>query len=204
MPAWAADFAEPILANIADRPPNFQDDISNEMNSRYYWGTNPGITFENGSLHLAKTNGGLDAGGGRVNDDTPDFVLEFDLTPRSIDPRGGVHVLFRYTYQGYYALGFFRDGAWNIVYSDHKTGDHTITSGESDQIGIDQTTKVILIVRRDEMAVTLNGQPAGYGRYTAPMDNGLTFSLYAPGGTTAVDIDNVRFWDLNSLKPKSE
>lgn len=204
IPAWVAEFAGPLLANLANRPPNFKDDVSNEKNSRYYWGKKPGITFENGVLHLTKTNGGLDAGHGRVNDDTPDFVLEYEMTPRSIDPRGGVHVVFRHTNQGYYALGFFRDGAWNIVYSD-KTGDHTITGGKTEQLGIDQKTKVTLIVRRDELALYLNGQPAGYGRYTAPMDdNEITFSLWAPGGTTAADFDNIKLWNLNSLKPKSQ
>jgi hypothetical protein len=205
LPAWVAEFAEPHLANISDRLPNFKDDFSNEKNSRYYWnaGLDPGITFENGVMHLTTTKGDINAGGGRVNADTRDFILEYELTPKSLDSSGGVHVIFRYSNSGYYAIGFYQDGTWKITFSD-KTGDHTLAAGQSDQIDIDQTLKVDLILRGPEMAFYLNSQPAGYGRAdTQKGNNGFNFNINAPNATTSVEIDNVKFWNLNNLYQKS-
>ena len=137
--------------------------------------------------------------------DGQDFILQFDLTPEEIDPSGGANVLFRSHSEGntdIYCWLAFRDSWWDIA-CENRSGDRQIAAGKTSRGITDRTTTVTLIVSGDEIALYLDGRPVGYGQDEDHLTgSGPHFDVYAPQGTTTVDIDNVKFWDLNNLKPE--
>lgn len=142
--------------------------------------------------------------GGRAKIDAVDFILEFDLTPTEIAPGGGFHLLYRYIAEGdYYLLGFYPDGEWEIGFQDDQRFNR-LAGGQTDQIVMGQTTKVIVIVSGDKMAVLLNGQPLGYAQGPSKRGEDNTFEVNGPNGDTSVEIDNIIFWDLQNLYSKTK
>ncbi len=180
IPAWVAEFAEPLLADTANRPPNLDEDFSGKY-GRYAWRKGPGVAISNGALDLSVTGSGPCTSTEQMNSN--DFILQYDLTPKVIDPSGSAGIVFRHTSQNNQDIFCWlavRDDWWDIA-CDNRSGDNSIASGSTQQRLGGRTTTVTLIINGDEMALYLDGEPAGYGQGGASMTGGgPNFCVHAP------------------------
>jgi alpha-tubulin suppressor-like RCC1 family protein/uncharacterized RDD family membrane protein YckC len=196
----ARAFAEPILAEVAARPPDFADDFSTASGRFVRWGSmSKGWTVVDGVFRAEVTDGWIDAGGSLV---ATDFVLKFEFVPRTVNDTSWLGVLFRMVHGDdgdlYYTLGFgLQNGGWGL--NRDKTGEapEFFADGETGAVGTDRTTRVTLIARGDEMAVFVNDEPLTYVRDSVVSGDWNFIAIDSPSGATQVEVDNVEFWRLD-------
>lgn len=190
-PAWVQDFAEPILAAIASRVPDFQDDFSTRAGG---WTLEEWCAIR-GRLEIE--NGEMTVSACRVWREIwyPDFVAEVDARFLPGAPPGS------------YWNFFYRHR--NIIPSD-SPGYTFYLNGDvdADVIGIEENTRlqgvalpgadvnhVLLIAKGQSFALYLNDRPVFYmlGEATWP-NGGMRLSI-----EDAVAFDNFRVWDISDL-----
>ncbi|KAF0108491.1 MAG: hypothetical protein FD146_1065 [Anaerolineaceae bacterium] len=217
-PAWIADFAEPILEAIANRPPTYQDDFSNPA-SGWYIGTTTGHPdvlisgdrrYSNGEYRVI-ANGATTAeptvcsGGPDENVGIhADFVAEFDVRFVSGN-EGDWQIQFHRIDKGLYSLSLDRDNVVRFSKCDPTPGCEGIASYSGGQINDGQEwNHMLLIVRGAKMAAYTNGSPILYlddKTYSDKFRAG-DFSLsVCNGGIVPMETrwDNFRLWDISDL-----
>jgi hypothetical protein len=190
-PAWVTDFAEPILAAIANRPPNFEDDFgpgSAGWKAAEWCGAR--LKYVEGELVIT------DCRVTRPNINYRDFVLEFDarILPEAAsdyqwvfhfrDIGGPAHAIHFYP-NGDVMVFFYRDNAHESLGYDFfraanpgYQSNHLLVIAKGAQKGIFLNTKPL---------VSVNALYPTYG----------DFRFFADG--TMLAIDNVRVWDIADI-----
>lgn len=183
IPAWINDFAKPILAAIENRRPDLENDYSTD--SKAFAACHPDSDCEvaGGVLVLKNTAHWAVF----VAADPNDFVWIMEFTPRVVNGTSGM---------GFGCPGllvYLSPATSSIFLIDTKIGEY-----RSD-IGKDITSRVLIIVKGNRVAIFLNDRPIYYrdglkneGRY-------LQFDTDQGSGSTEIHIDNVKFWRLNNI-----
>ena len=184
-------FAEPILAAIADRPPDFEDDFSTG---------NQGWVTDNNCGQIA-------AGRLRTNILTAEqttcgvhnpilgitnFVFEIDLTQLSTEIQGSAGVQWRHTPDGLYGVYVDVPGRRWVLQVEHLPGATQEWSGPA-------SGRIRVIARGSQFAVYINDTPVFYLRDDLYPNGEIDFSLSAGTGPLTVEFDNVKLWNLDNV-----
>jgi len=216
----AKEFADPILASIAERQPTFEEDFSSEQD---YWEAatvnfSPFGQPERGT-DIPLSNLVLD-GALRIQDEpteeltyepngingflnAEDFVLQFDFTLHDFSYGSKYFLGFREGENQAYGLeiSVTESGNGNWLLGAHQGGDGTTLVSGSTHLNIGQPNQIQLIVKSNQIALYKNGQPLTYLEDdTVTGDRTwMWFSSYKP---IDVEIDNLKFWDLEGANVK--
>lgn len=182
IPAWVTNFAEPILAAIKDRKPDFQDDFGPDTKGWVSGYPNLPISIEEGMLRLKQGGTAKNIFLRRM----PNFVLQVDITHPStccthvrINNNNSIYVS---TDHGQDSWGTCTDGAGCIG------------------VGYDATPidQIIVIVRDAQAGFYLNGIPVDYFKEPNLADIG-EFGNVEFFCDKYCEFDNVKFWNLDKV-----
>jgi predicted Ser/Thr protein kinase len=195
----ARTFAEPILAAIADRPPDFEDDFST---GGHGWRSCESYRIENGSLEISVPEGETFGGAQHSQMWASDFVFQMDARADVLERDSNVGILLRENilFGGSYSVSLFPQlrGRWMIY--DHVDGTDLAQGSAPDVVAMGQWMKVVIIARGSQFAVFVNDQPIDYFVDDTIPDGQNALSASGGGGGRAdVKFDNVKFWNLENV-----
>jgi tetratricopeptide (TPR) repeat protein len=200
-PSWVTDFTEPILAAIAGRQPDFQDDFSDKSGGWTKatfcanWGD---LNFDEGELTIS--------GSCWIFRDMwyPDFVAELDYHFLPGTGTAGSHWGFKYRH-----LAGGADAASN-AYKFHYSGDvsaELVTSSTLDRGSVEttflqdaalrgtNTNHVLVIAKGQAYALYINSRPVFHKIGNPIWPNGaIQFDM-----DDTVAIDNFKIWDISGI-----
>ena len=205
VPEWVTDFAEPILAAIADRTPDYQDDFSQasqdwqrEMRDNC---KDKGCVISNGVLTLS-TNG---------RDSWTvltipcylkfkTFVLRVDVNTSKLHDENAAGIGYDngYNHKGsQFSFEIKNQGRWWYLPEPGLPG------WDSGQLPFPYPKIVTftIIVGDTKSAVYLNDTPVTIREFVAVVNRtGLTLRAWSDGTTPAiVEYDNLKIWDLDNV-----
>jgi hypothetical protein len=193
--AWIVGFAEPILSQIATRPPDFKDDFSNPDWSYTHWNFFEGVTIENGQAVIAARDQWQGTG---ISAYTSDFVFLFDVTSEKLVSQAlSFGFSFRGTEEAYNHFTMGSDGWCGFGEAGSATRDAILSECQSSMPNMEQTTKVTIIVVGDQAAAYVNDQPMLYLNGLLHGGNEISIGASVSEGTGVVTIDDVELWNLN-------
>jgi hypothetical protein len=195
--AWIQGFAEPILSQIANRTPDFQDDFSNPNLSSSKWNLSKGVTIENGQAVIAATNQWQSMG---LTSPGSDFVAQFKLTlPKGASSTLSVDFSFRGDAFGQASNHFsLSPNGWCGFGVTRPTTNYSIVSFCKSYITtLEQTTKITIIVQGDQAAAYVNDQPMASLNSTLNSGNEISIGAGNSDGKATVGIEDVEIWNLN-------
>jgi hypothetical protein len=199
--AWVQGFAQPILNDVLNRQPNFEDDFS-QMSERFVrWSYLQGsVSFGDGVMHLDTTGTNWSAGGGSLI--ATDFVLKYEVKPVRIGSGSSVCTNFRSGDDGGYnfCVGLSDDN-WGMGGFPPGGDYYTVLEGGSSGVNANRTTRLTIIARGDEFAFFVDDNPIGYIKDDSYHGSTVEIGVYTPNDIALVDVDNVQFWHLNNLLP---
>ncbi len=198
--AWVQKFAEPILEQIENRPPDFSDDFSDWNYSNDHWNVEPGVTIGNGIARFR-----ADGDYAYVGVDGPlssnDFVLEFEISPQSLTTELWTGVAFRVEGDEYnhFTLSMVQSPElWFSFGKNDAQGQPGILGDGLVQLaGLGNTITEMVIVQGNQAALYLDGQPIYYTRSLWLHGEYVNMGITSVSGESVVLFDNVKFWDLN-------
>lgn len=197
---WVGNFAEPILMDIVDndRLPNYEDDFDNPDNSYADWSFNDsGVSFIDGNMHFE--SGGEERAWGPIN--AVNFVIAFQFVPRVIGEETWMDLLYRGSETTWYDIGIRpNDGQWDIALRREDGSYEILSEGYVSPIQVDQEVYVVVVVQGNLMGLFIDNEAAGYANNFELYTDWVDFSVYA-ADYAEVDVEFVRFWDLNNLQP---
>lgn len=208
----ARAFAEPILQALVNRPPDFSDDFS--MPNQGWQDTSLGqqagkLEMRDGVMRFSDVVGqwGAELHGSLIHSNK-DFVLQFDTRlvsgDRSTQQKISFHN-FMIGNQGYgYDVSLFpNDRIWVFNEFQPQAGLAGIATGAGVVSPVGQFTQVLVIVRGDQAAIYLNGQPVAYYQNSLLDNSGtMTFICWANAEATC-EFDNIKLWDLKNVLPSA-
>ena len=200
-------FAEPILASIANRMPDFEEDFSTPQD---YWREHYFFDGDEVPLSEMVSDGVL-----RLTDEEPNrwyefqdhfsgenFILQYDFM--SDGTARGTTVYFKI--RGSQTDRFYRfslqvNGYWRIEEDGPEPGEERIQEGNV-KLESNRFYTLKLISAGDQFAIYLEDEPLAYFQ-----DSNLTGKENALGAFAAysynelqVDIDNIKFWNLDEVR----
>jgi len=158
-------------------------------------------------LRLTGVLKGLRAQAGPWASSTKDFVVEFDAGLASGDENSRPDFIFRnfevvnvpYSYDVVlYPRGYV---GWSLTESKGSTSNELATRFD-DISPRGEATQVLIVARKDQVALYLNRKPVAYSRDNELDQAGtMLFSCWSESDTTPATctFDNVKFWDLSKL-----
>ncbi|UCC86696.1 MAG: protein kinase [Anaerolineales bacterium] len=205
----ARAFAEPILAAIADRPPDYQDDFSDPASGWYSDIWERGETgYKDGTYFVLSTNTSA-ANGDWFGPAFSDFVLEVDVQFVSGDAGGFIVILRDWREpnpppHGFYGIsGFLEDSS--AVLSRFASPPYenfmnllpiwtaVLKPGYA-------TNHLMAILKGNQMALYVNGQPVGLGSDDLYSSGSIGLAAGTETDTPLeVRFDNLRVWDISGL-----
>jgi serine/threonine protein kinase len=202
LPAGEA-FAAPILAAIADRPPDIEDDFSTSSNGwRHYKSYS---TIRDGVLKISVPDGDFGSSGlPHPQMWAADFVLQVDVRGDTMIRDAAFNIYMREAYSPgpVYNLEFYPQsrGGWQM----NEWGDDLDHSGAGgnipDLLVIGQWSKILVIARGDEFSVFVNDTFIGYFRDDTIPEGAIGFQVFGQGEeNTEVEFDNLKFWNLANV-----
>ena len=198
--AWVQYFAQPILDDVRDRKPNFEDDFSDMGGGFARWGKEQGVVFT-GDVMRINTTGRDDVDvGGSIN--AHDFVLEYEFTPHIRIDGSCAYVNFRWGDTGGYSFNINLNDNWRgmITIPNEKSGSILMESWSEDTTPT-QRTIVTIIAKGNQFALFINGKPLAYVSDSTFDGTWNGLGVWSPNGPAEVDFDNIKLWDLNNLNP---
>lgn len=197
-PAWVTNFADPILATIATRQPDIQDDFDDN-----FGGWRQPETIHCGQ-RIKILEGELvftDCCGNRANMAYSDFVLELDarFLPETKSDQAAWYVQFR---DGIYFLSVNTHGLiYFVTDGKERTNLEIPTSAKSGQA----KNHLLLIAKDKQIAFFLNGAPfyqTNTASYTT--QKGIVIGCWGESPTNlrlpcVVAFDNFKIWDISDL-----
>jgi serine/threonine-protein kinase len=190
-PAWVTDFAEPILAAIAGRTPDFQDDFSTRAGgwTPHGWCAAWRAKYVDGTLVL--TSCGVE----RKNDWYGDFVAEVEGRFLSVDS-----VDFEETsWEPTWSLEFRSTDSGGDKVGIHYTGGSWGCGGGVVALPL-QTNRLMVIAKGSQVACYVNGKPASFWETTTRRGYFGLMSIYTGFGEDNVaSFDNFKVWDISGI-----
>ena len=204
LPFWVADFAQPIIESIRERPADFEEDFSDDNGGWRLSRFNDDGSGTSSALHLSDhiAEGALklelEPGSHYylspqfINEmrKIPDYVIEFDILAES--GSGANNMMIDYFRRHPYTFTIYTgDQIWQI-------GESNAESGVSDSLGSALNTRVLIIAQARQFAVFLNGEPTGYmlGPDNPDEYNENQFSFASFESASRVRLNNIKFWKL--------
>ncbi|MBI4759348.1 MAG: PD40 domain-containing protein, partial [Chloroflexi bacterium] len=193
----ARAFAEPILAAIANRPPDFEDDFST---------ADKGWKWDAREADWVKIAEGVERVSGPLRQEhkqlwSKNFVFEVQV--RLLASRGEIGSLFRSSNVGWYHfLVRVEDNFWVALKFDQKKGlKQEISAGQDNLLPPGKANRVTIIARESQFAVYLNGKPTVYFEDASFTEAGaLVLHLgVSPEEPAEGEFDNVKLWDLDKV-----
>ncbi len=211
-PVWATDFAEPILAAIADRPPDVQEDFS-QVGPGWYLEMvncpNNGCTISDGVLSVAAFP--VDHKAAWAQQPFPcqgykTFVMRVDVNTANLNGDNSASIFYsdalvengKFTTVFEYDFELTNSRKWYSL-----IGKNGIDGRENGQLprSIPAQITFTLISRGSRFAVYLNDIPVTYGEYAGGQYQ-PQFSLNAwsdGSGTARAEYDNINIWNLDNI-----
>ena len=199
----ARDFAEPILAAIANRPPDFDDDFSSgnkgwEMGKIPEWRTGT-VQILDGAIKMSDVAGGVYA-----NILTPrDYVFKVDTRLSEGNLASTQQIGFRHAQDGKIQLIIELvsvGGTWRFTSHWPPDSHNELAVGTGDVSPKGEFTQIWIVARGDEYAVYLNGTPVTYVRDPRYDFAGRLFLECRGDGETDCEWDNAQLWDLAKVQ----
>jgi hypothetical protein len=207
-PLWVTNFADPILASLVGRRPDFQDEFTRLNRGWFYEAA--GSPINPYYAHIGDGDLILKLPEGQENTDLKiynstlnrsNFVLSFDLRFGETQPDDFVRFQYNPTADQVFSLDLSKNKNWNFRWL--MNNDWKSIIGTYDQFPPERIN-VKFIVQDSECGVYLNHTPLDYSENCIPESNlkpalrAVSFHLIAvPGHTAIVYIDNVKMWDLD-------
>jgi hypothetical protein len=213
VPGWVTDFAEPILAAIADRPPDFEEDFT-EAGPGWYLEKvncpNNGCVIKDGVLSMAAFPVNFSYAWAEQSypccQGFKSFVLRVDVNTAKLDGENSAFITYndvlrkggRSTTISEYGFELKSDRRWFSL-----IGQSGMYGGDNGQLprSVPPQITFTLISRGSRFAVYLNDIPVTYGE-CAGGQNQPEFSLraYSYGsGIALVEYDNLKIWNLDNI-----
>ncbi len=204
--AAAQAFADPILAALANRPPDYQNDFSTATND--WWIENDTglgrVVIEDGHLRIYADSSPIQVRASNQGlAELKNFVVQVDAWPET-PGWSAIWLSWRFSGTSWYDLDLAVDNPpWNTWF-DFNSGRDSMMLSE----GVDRSIKrgkpftITLIVSGDEYALYFNGHPASYVRDIHKGSRGeilLGASADPNQPSAVVSYDNIKLWDLDKL-----
>jgi hypothetical protein len=202
-------FAEPILATIADRPPDYQDDFSNPGSGWYTGIDESGETgYKEGTYYVLSTNKG-DSIGDWHGPAFSDFVLEVDVQFVSGEDGNWMVILRDWREpnpppQGFYGIeGRLEENTvflrkWDFI--DQTALKLLPVSATTLMKSGYETSHLMAILKGNQMALYLNGQPVGLGSDDTWSSGTIGLAAISKTDTPLeVRFDNLKVWDISGV-----
>jgi hypothetical protein len=218
IPGWITDFAEPILAAIADRPADVQEDFL-KAGPIWYLETvncpNNGCGITDGVLSVAAFP--VDHKDAWAEQPFPcctgfkTFVMRVDVNTANLNGENTASIWYtdttwegnRFTTIFQYDFELTRSGKWYSL-----IGPSGMYGGENGQLpsSVPALITFTLISRGSRFAVYLNELPITYGEYAGGESAGgqhkIGFELCAwsdGSGAARAEYDNLKVWNLDNI-----
>ncbi len=212
LPGWVADFAEPILAAIADRPADFQEDFS-QVGPGWYLETvncpNNGCTISDGVLSVAAFP--VDHKAAWAQQPFPrqkfkTFVMRVDVNTANLNGENTASII--------YSDALVENGKFTTVleYDFELTsslkwysliGKNGIDGSRHGQLprSVPPLITFTLLSRGSRFAVYLNELPVTLGEYAGGRyQPEFSLSAWSDGsGAARVEYDNLKVWNLDNI-----
>lgn len=191
-PAWVTDFAEPILAAIANQTPDFQDDFSKRTANwtQVSWCDPSRAKYVDGTLVITPLQG---CDMNLNNLWYSDFVAEVEGRFLSGYSQNSYWSLgFRLTENADDKVGFQYDG-WLWGHSDYNSEVRGHSAGS--------TNRLLVIARGSQIAFYVNDNPAFFWTNATPRRGTFNLGVWNSqwGTDTAVSFDNFKVWDISDI-----
>jgi hypothetical protein len=204
----AQKFGGSILNAIANRPPDFQDDFS--ANTGWAWQMAGQVSIVNGVMQVNGV-GGSGIWHDNLQSRSGDYVLQFEVR---LNTPGQMGTFFRLRGSDYFDAVEIDSakGSWRIdlaCCSDQENDGHY---GNTGVLPIGEINQITLILKGQDGALYLNGEPTAYFVDTTNTGNyeygsiqlsfwGENEGAFDPQKATPVsgEFDNVKFWDITNL-----
>ncbi len=210
VPAWVAEFADPILAALVDQYPAYKDDFSGyNLGWFYVKRESPDGPFyahieeETLLLKIPDEREFRDAMVYNPNMIRRDFVLSVDFKFGKTQPHDILRFQFNQSAEQSVQLDLSKHEDWNFDWS-LRAPQQTITG--TYEYFSPEFINVTIILRGTECAFYLNHDPLGYlsdcrsGSVVEKSPRAVSFHLLSITGYDAlIMIDNVRLWDLEKV-----
>lgn len=188
LPSWVTNFAEPILAAIKDREPDFQDDFSS-YTKKWYPFTYLGYDFD--------TTFVINNGVARLRGDMGITNYFFMSKPNIVLQIAILHPIVCCVAINLSSPPFNNDDRiqlvsnreWSVTSNKHNIG------GEYSSVG--QKTQIIIIVKDSRVAYYVEGIPvASFTNLKLLDDKKNQRNIFCP---KTCYFDNVKFWNLDKI-----
>lgn len=206
IPAWVTEFANPILAVVTSRKPDFQDDFSeyrgwlNVMSKIY--GFAP-VERTDGKLFLRLPEGTEDSFLYNPKLNRSNFVLTLELRFVHDQPEDTVRFQFDRPPDQNIVFDLSNNRKWRFQWG---TQDSSQSMGGVYEHFPPDYMPVTIIIRGAQCAVFLNNDPLAYSSdcRTSPDSSlskwNVTFRLFRDTQqAVAVNFDNLKLWDLDKI-----
>lgn len=193
-PEWVTDFAEPLLAEIEDKPPSFEDDFSS---FKQEWLTiDEGAQYEeipwiDGALHLRGNEPYL-----HLEMDTKDFIAQLQFKPVKLSG-GKFYIFLNDSHFINFDLGESEE--YEIVPSSSMS-DAWYSPNNNTWPGTRAPRELTLILKDGKLAIYLDRQPLNAAANFSIEE--IDFNLGVSYGDSTVEVDNFRYWDLSTVESK--
>jgi hypothetical protein len=204
MAEQARAFAEPILAAIKDRSPDFADDFSNP-NSGWWSGSDQygQYRYSNGEyVVIANPDSGTGAGPGG-DFVFSDFVAEVGARIISASHDGGWAFTFRDKQPdagSRYSVGFWFDGWLDFLVDAETDYEPFSTQGAPVRAG-PETNHLLIVAKGPDFAIYVNGEPVTLVRDETFASGVISLGIHSrdPDQSTEVRFDNFKIWDISDM-----
>jgi predicted Ser/Thr protein kinase len=199
----ARAFAEPILAAIADRPPDYEDDFSTADRGWFTWigkmGRPGDFAIEDGVAHFRLEQAELAMEHQALVQ--KDFVLQLDARLAAGDATSRMRVEFRVPLPeaGYKVELFSELGGWNLEWKQWGADQFQRIEGKGNVSPPGETTQITIVARGPKVAIYLNGTPVFHTEDAALDVAGRAYMMCHSLSETVCEFDNVKFWDISDL-----
>lgn len=194
----ADGFARPILAAIANRKPDFQDDFSTGGKGWQLFDP-PNVKIANGVLKFSIPAGVAYGSANSPYMSDPDFVFQIDTKADTLKLDSHIDIKFRFLMnQGDYDLSLYPDiASWGVL--NHGGSGKFLCQGQSDAVALGTWMKIIIIARGDRFAIYLNDQPLCYFMADDKPKGSIALGVGLTTGSAEVQFDNLKYWNLAKI-----
>ena len=190
IPAWVTDFAKPILAAIQNRRPALENDYSTDK-KLFTCDLDSSCEVVDGVLKMRNDSRWMTTVAAVPNE----FVWSLEFTPKIVNETLGMGIGWP---PDYFLVLHPARGV--LIFGNNQSGLYKEIGVSKSDIGINITSRLLVIVKSDRVAVFVNDQPVYYEQGLVNEGRGfIQINTYRSSGSTEIYVDNVKFWRLNNI-----
>lgn len=202
----ASVFAAPILAAIANRPPDYQDDFGDSASEWNVYQQNQGGGYVDGEFSIValpakagSQNCSNGASSSRLREFS-DLVLEIDERAE-LGGHGDMQVQFRQAPNVGYAAVIQQDGYLTLLRNDSGQNVNLLQQNGVTLHRPSDGNHLQIIAQGARIALSANGKPLALVSDPSPLQGGgISLTVCNKSSTqTQVRFDNIKIWDISDL-----